>query len=55
MNDSNRLIGMIRMIILKHAEYKVKNLRELERLLNHFRETTPKVNGVKFKDICKVV
>ncbi len=39
------------MIILKHVEYKIKDLSELERLLNHLRETTSKVNGVEFKDI----
>jgi len=39
------------MIILKHVEYKIKDLRELENLLIHLRETTSKIDGIEFKDI----
>lgn len=39
------------MIIFKHVEYIIQDLRELERLLNHLRETASKVDGVEFKDI----
>jgi len=39
------------MKILKHVGYKIKNSSELERLLNHIRETTSQVEGIEFKDI----
>lgn len=39
------------MIILKHVEYKIKDLEELDKLLNHLKETTSRVDGVKLKDI----
>ncbi|MCH8011729.1 MAG: hypothetical protein IIA61_07260 [Candidatus Marinimicrobia bacterium] len=39
------------MIILKHVEYNIKDSSELEKLLNHLRKTTSKVDGVEFKDI----
>jgi len=42
---------VIQLIILKHVEYKIKDLGELEGLLNHLRETTSKINGVELKDI----
>ncbi len=39
------------MIVLKHVEYKLKDLSELESLLNHLDETTSKVPGITLKDI----
>jgi hypothetical protein len=39
------------MIILKHVEYRVKDLSELEDLLRHLDETTSKVPGVTLQDI----
>ncbi|MFQ5823887.1 MAG: hypothetical protein ACE5IT_05045 [bacterium] len=39
------------MLILKHVEYKIRNSRELKKLLSQLRETISKVNGVEFKDI----
>lgn len=40
------------MIILKHVGHIIKNSSELERLLNHLKETTSKVDGVSLKDVC---
>jgi hypothetical protein len=40
-----------KMMILKHVEYKIKDTSELENLLNHLKETTSKINGVKLKDV----
>jgi hypothetical protein len=39
------------MITLKHVEHKIKDKKELERLLSHLRETTSKIGGVILKDI----
>lgn len=39
------------MITLKHVEYKIKDKKELERLLTHLRETTSRVDGIILKDI----
>lgn len=40
------------MIILKHVGHKIKNFKELARLLNHLEETTSHVDGVSLKEIC---
>ncbi len=40
------------MIILKHVEYRIKSRSELERLSNHLRETTSRIPGVTFQDVC---
>jgi hypothetical protein len=42
---------VIKMIVLKHVEYKIKDTSELENLLNHLKETTSKVEGVILQDI----
>jgi hypothetical protein len=39
------------MIILKHVKYKINNTGELDTLLEHLKETTSMIHGVKFKDI----
>ncbi len=39
------------MIILKHVEYKINSLAELESLLSHLAETTSKMQGVTLNDI----
>lgn len=36
---------------MKHVGYKIKSFTELERLLEHLKETTSRVNGVLLKDI----
>jgi len=38
-------------IILKHVEFKIKDTDELERLMNHLRDTTSKIDGLELKDI----
>jgi hypothetical protein len=40
------------MIILKHVEYKIKDMSELEGLLKHLDETTSKVQGITLQEIC---
>lgn len=39
------------MIVLKHVEFKIERLDELEKILTHVKETASKVHGVKFMDI----
>jgi hypothetical protein len=39
------------MIILKHVEHEIKDKDELERLMNHLKDTTSQVDGVELKDI----
>jgi len=39
------------MIILKHVEYRIKDVNELKNLLSHLVETTSKVDGVELKNI----
>ncbi|MHA1961047.1 MAG: hypothetical protein ACW99U_12490 [Candidatus Thorarchaeota archaeon] len=36
---------------MKHVEYRIKSNTELEKLLNHLKETTSSVLGVKLIDI----
>jgi hypothetical protein len=36
---------------MKHVEHKINNSRELDKLLNHLRETTSKIDGVSLIDI----
>jgi hypothetical protein len=40
------------MLILKHVKYQIKDVSELEGLLNHLDETTSKMQGITLKDIC---
>lgn len=42
------------MLILKHVEYEIKDVTQLEGLLSHLKKTTSQVEGVAFKDICFV-
>jgi len=39
------------MIVLKHVEFKIKRLDEVEKFLTHARETASGVDGVKFMNI----
>jgi hypothetical protein len=39
------------MLILKHVEYEIKDVQELEGLLAHVKHTTSQVESVAFKDI----
>jgi hypothetical protein len=39
------------MIIIKHVEYKIQDLNELENLVDHLKETTSRIEGITLKDI----
>ncbi len=39
------------MIIMKHVEYEIADLGELNSLLNHLEETTSRVSGVTLRDV----
>lgn len=39
------------MLILKHIEYQIPGIEQLDGLLMHLKETTSQINGVVFKDI----
>lgn len=39
------------MIIMKHVEYKIKDVDELVGLLSHLDETTSKVEGISLQEI----
>ncbi|MBI5206880.1 MAG: hypothetical protein HY934_03725 [Candidatus Firestonebacteria bacterium] len=39
------------MLILKHVEYEIKNINQLEGLLAHIKETTSQVKGVSYENI----
>ena len=39
------------MIILKHVEYGFEDMNQVDRLVEHLRETTSQVEGLKFRDI----
>lgn len=39
------------MLILKHVEFEIGEVTQLESLLSHLRETTSQIQGVTFKNI----
>jgi hypothetical protein len=43
--------GGFYMIILKHVEHSIKDSNELNKLLDHLRDTTSNIEGVELKEI----
>lgn len=39
------------MLILKHVEFEITDIAQLENLLDHLKETTSQIEGVKLKNI----
>ncbi len=39
------------MLVLKHVEYEIRDVTQLEGLLAHLKETTLQVEGMSLKDI----
>jgi len=42
------------MLILKHVEWQIKDVEQLEGLMAHLKHTTAQVESVVLKDICFV-